>query len=95
MRATIVTRSLVCCLLVMNDCKPLILWTRPALAEAYADEVRPLAKALLAALRDKEQNQQQLYSLFQQHEDAAIFSSLPGTGKWLAPALLVKFGEDR
>ena len=68
---------------------------RPALAEAYADEVRPLAKALLAALRNKDENRHQIYSLFQQHEDAAIFASLPGTGTWLAPALLVKFGEDR
>lgn len=68
---------------------------RPALEEAYADEVRPLAKALLAALRTKEENRQQFYALFQQHEDAAIFASLPGTGQWLAPALLVKFGEDR
>lgn len=68
---------------------------RPALVEAHADEVRPLATALLAALRNKEQNRQQLYSLFQQHEDAAIFNSLPGAGKWLAPALLIKFGEDR
>ena len=33
--------------------------------------------------------------LFRQHPDQAIFASLPGTGDFLVPALLVKFGYDR
>ncbi len=32
---------------------------------------------------------------FAQHPDRVIFESLPGTGDFLAPALLVKFGDDR
>ncbi len=32
---------------------------------------------------------------FKQHPDAPIFDSLPGTGEFLAPALLAKFGDDR
>jgi transposase len=33
--------------------------------------------------------------LFAQHEDAALFLSLPGAGKQYAPRLLAAFGEDR
>jgi transposase len=68
---------------------------RPALSNAYADQTKRLAQALLHALRNKDETRKALASSFEQHEDAAIFASLPGTGKWLAPALLVKFGEDR
>jgi transposase len=32
---------------------------------------------------------------FEQHPDREIFASLPGAGDFLAPALLVKFGDDR
>jgi transposase len=33
--------------------------------------------------------------LFQSHADAAVFSSLPGAGKRLAPRLLAEWGDDR
>ncbi len=36
-----------------------------------------------------------LQHLFCQHPDQAIFASLPGAGRLLAPALLAKFGDDR
>lgn len=36
-----------------------------------------------------------MQELFQQHPDQELFASLPGTGDFLAPALLAKFGEDR
>ena len=37
----------------------------------------------------------QVQLLFQQHPDAFIFDSLPGTGALLAPKLLVMFGDHR
>jgi len=37
----------------------------------------------------------QLDTWFDQHPDALIFQSLPGTGDLLAPGLLVKFGDHR
>lgn len=65
------------------------------LAAAYAGEAVPLAQALLVSLQNEKENLCQLQKLFLQHSDAKLFSSLPGAGEWLAPALLVKFGEDR
>jgi hypothetical protein len=37
----------------------------------------------------------EIQDLFVEHPDYPIFSSLPGVGKILAPALLAKFGDDR
>jgi len=37
----------------------------------------------------------ELKATFQDHPDYSIFNSLPGAGKFLAPALLAKFGDDR
>lgn len=65
------------------------------LVTAYASEATVLAQSLLASLQNEKENLLQLQKLFQQHEDAPIFSALPGAGTWLAPALLVKFGEAR
>lgn len=64
-------------------------------AAAYPAEATWLAQTLLSALQVKQQNLATLRSLFEQHPDAPIFHSLPGVGDFLAPALLVKFGEDR
>jgi len=68
---------------------------QPALVTAYASEAVPLAQALLVSLQNEKQNLCLLQKLFLQHADAKIFAALPGAGEWLAPALLVKFGEDR
>lgn len=68
---------------------------QPAVVMSGAAEAVPLAQALLHSLQNEKENIDRLQTLFKQHPDAAIFASLPGTGKWLAPALLVKFGEDR
>ncbi len=38
---------------------------------------------------------QEIARLFLQHHDHAIFASLPGAGKRLAPRLLAEWGEDR
>jgi transposase len=54
-----------------------------------------LAKLLSNILRSKRSALTLLQHLFQQHPDCAIYQSLPGAGKLLEPALLVKFGDDR
>jgi hypothetical protein len=38
---------------------------------------------------------QEIARLFRQHADHAVFASLPGAGKRLAPRLLAEWGEDR
>jgi transposase len=53
-----------------------------------AQTLLPLVGQRLRTLRD-------LDDLFQTHPDAPIFNSLPQAGALLAPALLVKFGDDR
>ena len=62
---------------------------------AYRDEAVWLAHHLLAAIEHKKSEIVRLQELFQQHPDHELFASLPGTGDFLAPALLAKFGEDR
>ena len=54
-----------------------------------------LARAILALLPALKQYDQQIAELFKAHDDAAIFSSLPGAGPALAPRLLVVFGSRR
>jgi len=62
---------------------------------AYRDEAVWLAQHLLAAIEHKKAEIARLQELFQQHPDHELFASLPGTGDFLAPALLAKFGDDR
>jgi transposase len=61
----------------------------------YQDEAVQLAELLLAGMQAKKQVQRALRSAFHQHPDHTIFTSLPGAGELLAPALLAKFGDDR
>lgn len=68
---------------------------RPSLVAAYQDEAVQLASVLLQLFECANENARQLQTLFSDHPDAHIFASLPGAGEWLAPALLVKLGEDR
>lgn len=67
----------------------------PGLVTAYSAQVMQWAQAWLDNEQHRQANLKQLSQLFVQHPDAATFASLPGVGEWLAPALLVKFGEDR
>jgi len=67
----------------------------PATVAAYQDEARLLAQQLRELILAKRQVQRDLNTLFAQHPDQAIFSSLPGVGAFLAPALLAKLGDDR
>jgi transposase len=62
---------------------------------AYAEEAVWLAQHRLAAIEHKKREITRLQELFQQHPDHELFASLPGTGDFLAPALLAKFGDDR
>jgi transposase len=67
----------------------------PATVAAYQDEARMLAQQLRELILAKQEVQRALNTLFAQHPDRAIFASLPGTGAFLAPALLAKLGDDR
>ena len=71
------------------------LQTSPATAEIYAYPAVTLAAQLKVVLDQKADVQAQLTSLFRQHPDHDIFASLPGAGEFLAPALLVHFGDQR
>jgi transposase len=61
----------------------------------YQDEVPVLATLLLELVQTRNRALNELSHLFDQHPDQFIFASLPGTGRFLAPGLLVKFGDDR
>jgi len=67
----------------------------PLLAAAYQAEIVFLAQLLAQLNREKKQVIHQIQSLFQQHPDHIIFTSLPGAGVLLQPRLLVMFGQDR
>jgi transposase len=67
----------------------------PETVLVYRDEAIQLATLLLRTVQAKNSALRELTVLFEQHPDHDIFSSLPGAGKFLAPALLVKFGDDR
>lgn len=67
----------------------------PQTVLVYQDEVPLLAHFLLKIIQARKQTMNELTTLFQQHPDQFIFSSLPGAGELLAPALLTKFGDDR
>lgn len=62
---------------------------------AFQSEAVRLARLALQAVQDKAATIRETQELFVEHPDYPIFSSLPGVGKILAPALLAKFGDDR
>ena len=61
----------------------------------FQDEAVQLATLLLSTVRAKNVALRELQALFHQHPDSFVFDSLPGAGRFLAPALLAKFGDDR
>ena len=63
--------------------------------QAFQDEAVQLCQLVKMLVQRKEETLQELDRLYQQHPDHVIFASLPGLGARLAPAMLVKFGEDR
>lgn len=54
-----------------------------------------LVKQLLVVIEDIAAYEKEINTLFLTHEDQAIFASLPGAGKRLAPRLLAQWGDDR
>lgn len=69
--------------------------TLPETTAIYQDEAVLYAQFLLQMVMGKLKTQRELTALFKTHPDADTFSSLPGAGAFLAPALLVKFGDHR
>lgn len=67
----------------------------PSTVTVYREEAAWLAQHLLATTEHKKREIARLQEVFQQHPDHELFASLPGTGDFLAPALLAKFGDDR
>lgn len=65
------------------------------IAAAYAGQAQALARVLHTLIAERDAAQRELTRAFKQHPDAFIFDSLPGAGKFLAPALLSKFGDCR
>jgi transposase len=63
--------------------------------EACYPEAQSLAGMLLEMISTKKKMLKELGQLFNQHPDHEIYASLPGTGAFLQPALLSKFGDDR
>jgi len=62
---------------------------------ASQQEAQLLASILLEMIAAKKNMLHEIKILFSQHPDRDIFASLPGTGEYLQPALLAKFGDDR
>ena len=62
---------------------------------ASAMMVQALVAAIPALTESIERYDQQIASLFAQHDDSTLFGSFPGAGPTLAPRLLAAFGSDR
>jgi len=67
----------------------------PETVAVYEAEAPVLASTLAEMVKTKTRALSELNGLFAQHLDYPIFSSLPGAGEFLGPALLAKFGDDR
>ena len=67
----------------------------PEIILACQQEAQVLAAILLEMIASKMTMLREVKALFAQHPDQEIFASLPGTGDYLQPALLAKFGDDR
>ncbi len=67
----------------------------PTTVKAFQDEAVRLAHLILEMVRERAATEREIKNLFAAHPDASIFSSLPGAGDKLAPALLAKFGDNR
>ena len=65
------------------------------IVEACYQEAQSLATLLLTLITTKNAMLKETQHLFTQHPDHYIYASLPGTGAYLQPALLSKFGDDR
>lgn len=66
----------------------------PEVVATYQSEAVMLARMLLLAAHNKLDCLSHLQQLYRQHPKHATFASLPGTGEFIGPALLAKFGDD-
>jgi hypothetical protein len=67
----------------------------PATARATAELIQALLSQLLPLLEHSAGDDAEIARLFALHADHAVFVSLAGAGKRLAPRLLVGWGDDR
>ena len=67
----------------------------PALARAKARYALALVAQLALIHRQLLEYDRAIGKLFHQHADSALFASLPGAGRRLAPRLFAEWGEDR
>jgi len=73
----------------------LALTADPATHQAHALRTVALARELLAIQVGIDQHRKQIEALYPQLPSAALFSSLPGAGRKLAPRLLCLLGSDK
>lgn len=66
-----------------------------ALIEPAAVVVQCLAQQIALLEKSIAQLEKEIKGLMRTHEDAALFTALPGAGAALAPRLLTSFGSDR
>jgi transposase len=67
----------------------------PGVARAKARLMAALRAQLAVLTTQVAAFDQAIQQLFAQHADSAVFASLPGAGRRLAPRLLAEWGEDR
>jgi transposase len=67
----------------------------PTTIQVYQPIALCLVNLLMPMVQQHNDLLRQISQLYKQHPDAEIFSSLPGAGTLLEPALLAKFGDDR
>ncbi|HEX9797760.1 MAG TPA: IS110 family transposase [Anaerolineales bacterium] len=77
----------------MRTAKPLV--DDPALLAVGQMTVKALAGLLRQLVDTVAGFEKQIQQVFADHDDAPIFSSLPGAGKALSPRLACAFGSDR
>jgi transposase len=75
--------------------KAVPLTDEPALIESFVLRVQLICKQLRMTVHTIKQYDRQIAQVFSQHDDHALFDSLPGAGPTLAPRLLATLGTQR
>ncbi len=65
------------------------------IVQAYAQEASLLAQLMAQLVQAKNHLLTEVDRLYQNHPDGYIYQYLPGTGRYLEPALLAMLGDDR
>jgi len=61
----------------------------------YQEEMLMVVGLLSQLVAERRLTRLAMLHTFAHHPEASLYRSLPGTGDWLAPALLAKMGDDR